>query len=125
ALSLTPGIKKIDVMTAQQMFDVTLPLATSMDIFIAAAAVADYRVANMATQKIKKSTAPLRLDLMPNEDIVSAVTALPQKPFVVGFALETDQLLENAHHKLQKKNLDMVIANLVGDDSGFDTDSNA
>jgi phosphopantothenoylcysteine decarboxylase/phosphopantothenate--cysteine ligase len=120
------GVQRIDTRTAQQMYDAALKHAPGCDIFIAAAAVADYRPKAAAKQKIKKSQGTLTLELVRNPDIVSAVTALKGKPFEVGFAAETQNLLANARAKLRAKRLDLVIANDVGGArGGFDSDDNA
>src|SRR5690606_34023972 len=95
------------------------------DLFIAAAAVADYRPRSQAAHKIKRSAAPLTLELEPNPDIVATVAALPERPFVVGFAAETRDLLDNARDKLVRKRLDLVIANDVSAAGiGFGSDDN-
>ena len=87
--------------------------AVSSDIFIAAAAVADYRPASVAEQKIKKSGEQMTLTLSKNPDIVATVANLEQRPFCVGFAAETQHLGEHAQGKLQRKRLDMIVANDV------------
>jgi len=95
------------------------------DIFIACAAVSDYRVAQEAEHKIKKSTQQMTLTLVPNADILATVSALERRPFCVGFAAETRDLEKYALDKLQRKNLDMIAANLVGSASGgFEADVN-
>jgi phosphopantothenoylcysteine decarboxylase/phosphopantothenate--cysteine ligase len=96
------------------------------DIFIACAAVADYRPAVCATQKIKKAGEEMQLTLVRNPDIVATVAARKDRPFTVGFAAETEKLREHARGKLEAKGLDMIIANDVSDSSiGFNSDSNA
>jgi phosphopantothenoylcysteine decarboxylase/phosphopantothenate--cysteine ligase len=95
------------------------------DIFIASAAVADYHCEKIADQKIKKSADQITLTLNRNPDIVGYVGVLAKPPFVVGFAAETENLYRNAKDKLKNKNLDMVVANLVGvPDSGFNSINN-
>ena len=95
-------------------------------IFIASAAVADYRLAQVAPHKIKKSADALQLDLVKNPDILATVATRENKPFCVGFAAETQDLAQYAQQKLQAKNLDMIAANRVdGDNAGFDVDDNA
>ncbi len=97
----------------------------SSDVFIACAAVSDYRVDQQADHKIKKSTQAMTLRLVPNTDILAAVSALAERPFCVGFAAETRDLEKYALDKLKRKNLDMIAANLVGDGSGgFEADVN-
>jgi phosphopantothenoylcysteine decarboxylase/phosphopantothenate--cysteine ligase len=114
----------IVVRTATEMYEAVLAEAPQADIFIAAAAVADYRCARTATQKIKKNEASLSLELEKNPDILAAVASLAEPPFTVGFAAETEFLQENAMDKLQRKGLDMVAANLVGEGLGFETPDN-
>jgi phosphopantothenoylcysteine decarboxylase/phosphopantothenate--cysteine ligase len=99
--------------------------ASQSDIFIACAAVTDYRVDQAAEHKIKKTGDEMSLQLVQNPDILAAVSALEKRPFCVGFAAETRQLEEYALGKLKQKNLDMIAANQVGaSDSGFETDFN-
>jgi phosphopantothenoylcysteine decarboxylase/phosphopantothenate--cysteine ligase len=87
--------------------------------------VADYRPANAAQQKIKKSNEAMSLDMVRCPDILASVAALGVAPFTVGFAAETENVLEYAQGKLEKKKLDMIVANRVGRDCGFDRDDNA
>ena len=94
------------------------------DIFIAAAAVADYRPADTKQQKIKKTEESMRIDLVRCPDILASVAALESGPYTVGFAAETEKVDDYAKGKLEKKKLDMIIANRVGDDCGFDRDDN-
>jgi len=115
----------ITVDTAEQMQEQVLNNAKHIDIFISAAAVADYRSSSVATQKLKKSSTKMQLDLEKNPDILAAVTALRNKPFTVGFAAETESVVENARTKLKNKGLDMIAANQVGQGLGFNTDENA
>jgi phosphopantothenoylcysteine decarboxylase/phosphopantothenate--cysteine ligase len=88
------------------------------------AAVADYRPAAVAGEKIKKTQASMRVDLVRTRDILASVAALDEPPFTVGFAAETDNLREHALAKLAQKNLDMIVANPVGHERGFDADDN-
>lgn len=112
--------------SAEDMYQQVMSHIKDQDIFIANAAVADYRLEAIAPQKIKKSTETMTLKLVKNPDILSAVAALDQKPFCVGFAAETHDLEQNARNKLTDKNLDMIAANSVeGAESGFDVDHNA
>jgi len=87
--------------------------------------VSDYRPADAARQKIKKDAANMRLDLVRSRDILASVAALEDAPFTVGFAAETEKLREYAIGKLENKKLDMIVANRVGDECGFDSDENA
>jgi len=118
-------VQLVAVESAQQMYDAVMQQASTSDIFIACAAVADYRVDQAADHKIKKSTDSMSLQLVRNVDILAAVSALERRPFCVGFAAETRQLEKYALGKLEQKNLDMIAANQVGDsNSGFEVDSN-
>lgn len=122
-LTTHTGIKRINVISATDMHAAVMQHISDQDIFISAAAVADYRP-QQQEQKIKKSDDTITLTLTRNPDILSAVTQLSVKPFVVGFALETERLMENAKEKLLKKNLDMIVANAVSSTSGFSHDVN-
>ena len=114
------------VETAQQMYDAVIARASQHDIYIGAAAVADYTPAAVQDEKIKKHSDELLLPLQKTRDILAAVAALPDKPFTVGFAAETEALADNAQKKLYSKNLDMIAANWVGRETGgFDSDQNA
>lgn len=126
-VSLAPPqrVRCVRVESAQAMRDAVLEDAPAADIFIAAAAVADYRPASVAGQKIKKRSASLDLKLERTPDILAEVAALSPRPFTVGFAAETEALRENALAKLEAKNLDMIAANAVGGDTGFESDDNA
>lgn len=115
------GVTRINVTTAQEMLDAVMNKVEKADIFISVAAVADYRVADTSAQKIKKSEQSLTLELMPNKDILAAVAALPKAPFCVGFAAETENLLEYAEAKRQKKRLPMLVANRAQGTLGADT----
>jgi phosphopantothenoylcysteine decarboxylase/phosphopantothenate--cysteine ligase len=125
-LDAPAGIKRLDVTTAQEMFDAVMAQVAQADIFISVAAVADYRIAHASTQKIKKSEQSLTLELTPNKDILASVAALSKAalsraPFCVGFAAETENLLEYAEAKRQKKQLPMLVANRAQDTLGQDT----
>lgn len=120
------NIDTIHVESAQQMYDAIVPTAQNFDIYIGAAAVADYRPAVVQAQKIKKQGGESAIMLQRNPDIIASVAALDNKPFVVGFAAETEDLENYALSKMQAKNLDMIAANWVGkDQGGFDSDLNA
>ncbi|RYY02893.1 MAG: bifunctional phosphopantothenoylcysteine decarboxylase/phosphopantothenate--cysteine ligase CoaBC [Gammaproteobacteria bacterium] len=120
-------VKLIDVTTAADMLAASLKDASSCDVFIAAAAVADYRPAEIAAQKIKKTAdETITLKLVKNPDIVASIAALPSKPYTVGFAAESENLLEYAQQKLLRKNLDLIIANDISAAGiGFNADDNA
>ncbi len=115
------------VVCAQEMYAASMASVTGCDIFIAAAAVADFRPTEVATQKIKKTGAQTTvITLEKNPDIVAAVASVDKPPFVVGFAAETQNLIDHARKKLVKKNLDLIIANDVSDTGiGFHSDNNA
>jgi phosphopantothenoylcysteine decarboxylase/phosphopantothenate--cysteine ligase len=120
-----PGVRRIDVESAQDMYEAVHRELPTMDIFISAAAVADYRPPQAQPQKIKKSGETMHLDLVKAPDILSSVSASKRRPFVVGFAAETERVEQHAREKLLKKNLDMIAANLVGEGLAFDCDDNA
>jgi phosphopantothenoylcysteine decarboxylase/phosphopantothenate--cysteine ligase len=107
-------VTRIDVRTAQQMYDAVLPAAPRHDVFVATAAVADWRPATLAEHKIKKDgkkVAP-SFELTENPDILAAVAKLPDRPYCVGFAAESHDLLKHAREKLQRKNVPLVVGNL-------------
>ena len=118
------GVEVVAVESAQEMYDAVLERASHSEIFVACAAVSDYRVDAAAMQKIKKSDAGLSLQLLPNPDILAAVSALDERPFCVGFAAETQDVEKYALEKLERKKLDMIAANRVGGGAGFDSDVN-
>lgn len=127
-ISAPAGVRCVPVTSACEMLaSVERELSAGCDILVAAAAVADYRVENVASSKLKKKgKEDLELHLCQNPDIVATVAAREDKPFVVGFAAETDNLLEHARSKMKKKNLDMIIANDVSQTGiGFNSDRNA
>lgn len=125
-LATPSGCNRVDVTSAEEMHQAALAQATHSDIFIACAAVADYRLDRVAEQKIKKSNEQMQLTLVRNPDIVAAVAALADKPFTVGFAAETQDVAHYAKDKMQRKHLDMIAANDVSSsDSGFNVDDNA
>jgi phosphopantothenoylcysteine decarboxylase / phosphopantothenate---cysteine ligase len=117
----------IQVITAEAMYRQSLDALTGCDVFIAAAAVADYRPRLVAGQKIKKEGQDtMTLELVKNPDIVSSVAATSPKPFTVGFSAETGNLIANARDKLQRKQLDLIVANDVSDTTiGFNSEDNA
>src|SRR5690606_2238806 len=119
------NVERVCVETAEQMFAETHNRIDGVDIFIAAAAVSDYRPANTREQKIKKNNAELRLDLVKAPDTLASVARLDDRPFTVGFAAETERLREHALAKLERKNLDLIVANQVGGGRGFNADDNA
>lgn len=122
-----PGrVIRMDVESAADMHTAVMRHIHAQDIFIGCAAVADYRPATTQLQKIKKSDAPLQLDLVKNPDILADVAALEQPPFCVGFAAETENLRTHAQQKLVAKRLQIIAANdVTKPDSGFNSDYNA
>jgi len=125
ALEPPERVRCIAVDSAEQMYNAVMEGAAGTDIFIAAAAVADYRARNVAARKIKKSAESLSLELERNPDILAQVATLSPPPFTVGFAAETEALEANARDKLKTKKLDMIAANRVGPGQGFDSEDNA
>lgn len=127
SLETPRGAERIDVVSAQQMREATLERAAQADIFIACAAVADYRPVEVAGEKIKKEAGEtLTLALVRNPDILAEVSALRVgRPFCVGFAAETQDVEDYAERKRQAKGLDMIAANQVGASLGFESDDNA
>ncbi len=124
-LEAPAGSHRISVESAQQMYDAVMQEVGKADIFVACAAVSDYRVKTSEAHKIKKSDAELTLQLSPNPDILAAVAGGEPRPFCVGFAAETRDVERYARDKLERKKLDMIAANLVGDEhSGFEIDFN-
>ena len=113
------------VTSAAQMHSAVMQKISDTDIFISVAAVADYSLETISEQKIKKSSDSFELKLKKNPDILSEVAALQNAPFSVGFAAETENLEANAQSKLRSKKLDMIAANQVADDRGFDVEANA
>ncbi len=109
------GVRRIDVGSAQQMHDAVLPLAAGHDVFVACAAVADWRPVEAAGRKIKKGSgeriAPA-IELVENPDILAAVAALPDRPYCVGFAAESHDLVKHAREKLLRKRVPLIVANL-------------
>jgi phosphopantothenoylcysteine decarboxylase/phosphopantothenate--cysteine ligase len=119
------GVQRVDVETAEQMMEAVRANLPGTDIFIAAAAVSDYRPVQAAAEKIKKTSDSLMLALSRTTDILATVAAGSPRPFVVGFAAETQNVERNALAKLEGKRLDMIAANQVGDRLAFDCDDNA
>jgi phosphopantothenoylcysteine decarboxylase/phosphopantothenate--cysteine ligase len=124
ALEAPDGVTRHLVESAKEMHEQTLKQAKTADIFIATAAVSDYSPADVATQKIKKTEDKLSLDLHYNPDILLDVSHQFPDLFSVGFAAETENLLKHAQGKLERKKLDMIVANPVGKNQGFDQDTN-
>ena len=120
ALPAPAGVRRVEVMSALQMRDEVFKAISGVDVFIAVAAVADYRPAEAAVHKLKKSDAAIHLELVPNPDILAEVAALPQPPFCVGFAAESRDLDTYAEGKRQAKRLPMLVGNLLDDGLGGD-----
>jgi phosphopantothenoylcysteine decarboxylase/phosphopantothenate--cysteine ligase len=126
ALPQPAGVQRLDVESAQEMLEAVMQRAPECRVFIAAAAVADYRPAQTQPQKIKKLAERTTLSLDRTTDILAEVAALPSPPFTVGFAAETQNVADNARDKLERKRLDMIAANQVGvTGQGFNADNNA
>ncbi|CAN7287397.1 bifunctional phosphopantothenoylcysteine decarboxylase/phosphopantothenate--cysteine ligase CoaBC [Rhizobacter sp. LjRoot28] len=108
------GVRRIDVQTASQMHDTVLPLAARHGVFVATAAVADWRPASLSEHKIKKNGSKVAptFELTENPDILAAVARLPDRPFCVGFAAESENLLEHAREKLTRKGVPLIVGNL-------------
>jgi len=119
------GVEAVNVETAEQMFAATHEHIEGVDIFIAAAAVSDYRPQARQENKIKKTKSTMQIELVRSPDILASVAKLDDGPFTVGFAAETEHLREYALGKLENKSLDMIVANEVGTDYGFDSEDNA
>jgi phosphopantothenoylcysteine decarboxylase/phosphopantothenate--cysteine ligase len=118
-------VNEVKVVSAQQMFDTCFQYYDAMDIVIAAAAVADYKPKNIAAQKIKKSENSFTIELEKTKDILSTMGLAKKNQFLIGFALETENEIENAILKIKKKNLDLIILNSMNDEgAGFGTATN-
>ena len=125
ALAPLEGVDRISVESAAEMQAAVESVIDDADVFISAAAVADYRPVDCPDQKIKKTDASMSLELTRNPDILAGVASRERPPFTVGFAAETQSVVENARGKMTRKNLDMIIANQVGRNLAFDRDENA
>jgi phosphopantothenoylcysteine decarboxylase / phosphopantothenate---cysteine ligase len=125
ALPTPAGVRRFDVETAEQMYERVHAEIAHTDIFIGCAAVSDYRPQKPARQKIKRSAPEMELALVRSPDTLASVAALPTPPFTVGFAAETEHVARHAREKLEKKRLNMIAANQVGPDCGFDRETNA
>lgn len=123
-LKTPAGVKRIDVTTAREMYDAVMQEVAQHEIFISVAAVADWRIANVSDHKIKKEFAGAPdLQFEENPDILASVAALENAPYCVGFAAETDNLIDNARAKLYRKNVPLIVANLVSDAMNQDTNA--
>ncbi|MDX1795398.1 MAG: bifunctional phosphopantothenoylcysteine decarboxylase/phosphopantothenate--cysteine ligase CoaBC, partial [Hydrogenovibrio sp.] len=127
ALPTPAHVERLNVKSAEQMFEAVKSHYASADYFISAAAVADFRMSETAVQKLKKQAgqATLTLELIKNPDIIAWVAQQADKPVVVGFAAETENVIDYAKQKLARKGLDMICANEVGEAKGFERNDNA
>jgi phosphopantothenoylcysteine decarboxylase/phosphopantothenate--cysteine ligase len=123
SLPTPANVRRIDVETAEQMYERVHEEIADTDVFIACAAVADYRPQAVSAQKIKRSTPELELALVRSPDTLASVAARKSAPFTVGFAAETNDVAAHAREKLEKKRIDMIAANRVGPDCGFDRET--
>jgi phosphopantothenoylcysteine decarboxylase / phosphopantothenate---cysteine ligase len=124
SLPTPAGVRRVDVESAADMLTAVLRELPGTEVFISTAAVADYRPARAAEQKIKKTSDTLELAMERTGDVLATIAARSDRPFVVGFAAETESVEQNARGKLLKKNLDMIAANEVGHDKAFDCEDN-
>ena len=125
SIETPPGVERIEVETAEEMYEAVHQRVDEADLFIACAAVSDYRPETEASEKLKRNEATLSLELVRSPDTLASVAKLQNGPFTVGFAAETQNVTENARAKLIKKRLDMIAANRVGPDCGFDQETNS
>jgi len=125
SLEAPSGVKRILVETAEEMFREAQTAIAGADIFIGCAAVSDYRPPVAAAEKIKRTEETLTLDLVRSPDTLATIAAMPEAPFCVGFAAETENVREHALRKLASKHVDMIAANRVGPACGFDRETNA
>jgi phosphopantothenoylcysteine decarboxylase / phosphopantothenate---cysteine ligase len=110
-----PNVKVIPVVSAEEMYEACHHYFNEVDVAIAAAAVADYRPKNKAAQKIKKSDAAFVIEMEKTKDILASLGEIKKKQFLIGFALETENEIEHAKQKIQKKNLDLIVLNSLND----------
>lgn len=125
SMATPPGVERIDVETAEEMYAGVHEHIKDADLFIACAAVSDYKPEAEASEKLKRTEATLNLELVRSPDTLASVAGLEDGPFSVGFAAETQNVAENARSKLKRKGLDMIAANRVGRDCGFDQETNS
>lgn len=126
SIAAPTGVELVPVVTAAEMYEAVIARASLSDVFVSAAAVADYAPADAAPQKLKKSSAEMAVELVRTQDILAAVAKLSRAPFTVGFAAETNDMRANAEKKLSSKALDMIAGNDVSDPQiGFNSDENA
>ena len=125
SVATPPGVERIDVETAEDMYASVHERVEDADLLIACAAVSDYKPESEAGEKLKRTEATLNLELIRSPDTLASVAKLQDGPFTVGFAAETQNVAENARKKLVRKGLDMIAANKVGRDCGFDQETNS
>lgn len=119
------GVKCFRVISASDMYKEVMRELQWAEVVIMSAAVCDYRPSKIETKKIKKTKSPLKITLLSTKDILDEIGKKKERKYVVGFAAETDNLIENAREKMINKKLDMIIANRIGsENSGFETDMN-
>jgi len=119
-----PAVRRFDAETAEELYKKVHDEIDGAHIFVACAAVADYRPREAADRKIKRSAAEMELSLVRSPDTLASIAALPRAPFTVGFAAETHDVATHARDKLERKRIDMIAANQVGRDCGFDRETN-
>ena len=124
-LTPPPGVERVAVETAEEMYASVHEQVGAADLFIGCAAVSDYRPQSPAAQKIKRKAEEMSLALVRSPDTLASVAAIADGPFTVGFAAETQDVIGHARGKLTGKGVDMMAANLVGPDCGFDQETNA
>ena len=117
-LATPPRVSRVDVESAQQMFDAAMQSIGDTDIYVGAAAISDYRPKSAEPQKIKKSAETFRLEMVKSPDLLANVAALENGPFTVGFAAETEKLVDHARAKLKRKGCDWIVANDVSAENG-------
>jgi phosphopantothenoylcysteine decarboxylase/phosphopantothenate--cysteine ligase len=125
SLTPPPGVERVAVETAEEMYESVHEQVGAADLFIGCAAVSDYRPQSPAAQKIKRKAEEMSLALVRSPDTLASVAAIADGPFTVGFAAETQDVIGHARGKLTGKGVDMMAANLVGPDCGFDQETNA
>jgi len=125
SMATPQGVERIDVETAEQMYASAHERVGEADLFIACAAVSDYKPETEADEKLKRTQETLNLELIRSPDTLASVAGLKDGPFTVGFAAETQNVAENARSKLIRKGLDMIAVNQVGRDCGFDQETNS
>ena len=125
SMATPQGVERIDGETAEEMYASVHARVSEADLFIACAAVSDYKPETEADEKLKRTQKTLNLELIRSPDTLASVAELKDGPFTVGFAAETQNVSENARSKLTRKGLDMIAANQVGRDRGFDQETNS